>query len=110
MSLVSIPRVRPDADRQLVARCAKGERVAQIELYRGEVQRVHAILFRVLGAHSGAIEDLIQETFIRVFRSLPQFRAESQLSTWIGRIALNTAYDHLRARRPPATRLEAIPE
>ena len=110
MSLVSIPRVKLDADRLLVDRCAAGDRAAQIELYRGEVQRVHAILYRVLGAQSGAIEDLIQETFIRVFRSLSQFRGQSQLSTWIGRIALNTAYDHLRARRPPAARLEAVPE
>lgn len=110
MSLVSIPRVKVDADRLLVDRCARGDRSAQIELYRGEVQRVHAILYRVLGAQSGAIEDLIQETFIRVFRSLSQFRGQSQLSTWIGRIALNTAYDHLRARRPPAARLESVPE
>jgi len=107
MSSVRMPRVI-DADRQLVDRCQSGDRAAQIQLYRGEVQRVHGILYRVLG--SSATEDLVQETFIRVFRSLPQFRGAAQLSTWIGRIALNVAYDHLRARKPLPARLEAVPE
>jgi RNA polymerase sigma-70 factor (ECF subfamily) len=41
-------------------------------------------------------EDLAQETFIRVHRGLPSFRGKSSLSTWIYRIATNTAFDHFR--------------
>jgi RNA polymerase sigma factor (sigma-70 family) len=41
-------------------------------------------------------EDLAQETFIRVHRSLPNFRSESSLSTWIYRIATNVSFDHFR--------------
>jgi RNA polymerase sigma-70 factor (ECF subfamily) len=98
-----------DAARDLVRRCVEGDRAAQTRLYREEVRRVHGLLYRVLGP-SGPHEDLIQETFLRVFRSLPQFRGEAQLSTWIGGIALNVAYGHLRSSPPPAVRLELVPD
>jgi RNA polymerase sigma-70 factor, ECF subfamily len=98
-----------DAARDLVRRCVEGDRAAQTRFFREEVRRVHGLLYRVLGP-SGPHEDLIQETFLRVFRSLPQFRGESQLSTWIGGIALNVAYGHLRSNPPPAVRLELVPD
>jgi len=98
-----------DAARDLVRRCVDGDRAAQTRLFRDEVKRVHGLLYRVLGP-LGPHEDLIQETFLRVFRSLPQFRGEAQLSTWIGGIALNVAYGHLRANPPPAVRLELVPD
>jgi RNA polymerase sigma-70 factor (ECF subfamily) len=98
-----------DAARDLVRRCVAGDRAAQTRLFREEVRRVHGLLYRVLGP-TGPLEDLIQETFLRVFRSLPQFRGDAQLSTWIGGIALNVAYGHLRANPPPAVRLELVPD
>jgi RNA polymerase sigma-70 factor (ECF subfamily) len=97
-----------DAARDLVRRCLEGDRAAQTRLFRDEVRRVHGLIYRVLGP-SGAHEDLIQETFLRVFRSLPQFRGEAQLSTWIGGIALNVAYGHLRSNPPAPVRLELVP-
>ncbi len=103
------PRREPDAQRDLLRRCAEGERVAQTQLFRAEVRRVHGLLYRVLGPN-GAVEDLIQETFIRVFRALPAFRGESQLSTWIGGIALHVAYGHLRSTPPATVRLELVPD
>src|SRR5579872_4862489 len=93
----------------LVAACTRGDRTAQTRLFRAEVQRVHALLHRVLGSNT-TLDDLIQESFIRVFRSLPSFRGESQLSTWIGSIALRVAYEHLRAVGVPAARLESVPD
>jgi RNA polymerase sigma-70 factor (ECF subfamily) len=98
-----------DAARDLVRRCVEGDRAAQTRLFREEVRRVHGLLYRVLGP-AGPHEDLIQETFLRVFRSLPQFRGEAQLSTWIGGIALNVAYGHLRANPPPVVHLELVPD
>jgi len=98
-----------DAERDLLRRCGAGERAAQTRLFRQEVRRVHGLLYRVLGP-SSALDDMIQETFIRVFRSLPQFRGDSQLSTWIGGIALNVAFGHLRSNPPPAVRLELVPD
>jgi DNA-directed RNA polymerase specialized sigma24 family protein len=52
----------------------------------------------VLGPRS-ATDDLLQETLIRVFRLLLTFRGEALLSTWIGRIALRVAFEHLRRAR-----------
>ncbi|HEY2729168.1 MAG TPA: sigma-70 family RNA polymerase sigma factor [Polyangia bacterium] len=98
-----------EAARDLARRCVDGDRAAQTRLFREEVRRVHGLLYRVLGPN-GPHEDLIQETFLRVFRSLPQFRGESQLTTWIGGIALNVAYGYLRSNPPPAVRLELVPD
>ena len=98
-----------EAARDLARRCVDGDRAAQTRLFREEVRRVHGLLYRVLGPN-GPHEDLIQETFLRVFRSLAQFRGESQLTTWIGGIALNVAYGYLRSNPPPAVRLELVPD
>jgi RNA polymerase sigma-70 factor (ECF subfamily) len=80
-----------------------------MDLYLAEVQSVHALIRRVLGP-SEATDDLVQETFMRVFCNLPRYRGDAQLSTWIGRIALNVAYDHVRHRAPPTAPLELVPE
>jgi RNA polymerase sigma-70 factor (ECF subfamily) len=109
ISVVQARTTADDAQRDLLRRCAAGERAAQTRLFRQEVRRVHGLLYRVLGS-SGALEDLIQESFLRVFRSLPQFRGDSQLSTWIGGIALNVAYGHLRSNPPQPVRLELVPD
>ena len=56
---------------------------------------VGTIIWRVTG-HHGVIEDLAQETFLRVFRGLPRFDGRAKLSTWIFTIAHRVAVDHLR--------------
>ena len=60
--------------------------------FRPKIQRY---LSRLVGEHEA--EDLTQEVFIKISRALPTFRGESQLSTWIYRIATNAALDRLRA-------------
>ncbi len=59
-------------------------------------QRVFRYLTRLVG--EGEAEDLVQEVFVKIHRALPEFRGDSQLSTWIYRIATNAAID--RARTP----------
>jgi RNA polymerase sigma-70 factor (ECF subfamily) len=94
-------------NRVLAHRCLAGDRQAQVQLYRAEVRKVHALLSRVLGSDE-AMDDLVQETFIRIFASLPRYRGDALLSTWIGRIALHVAYDHLRRRHRQSTRLTEL--
>jgi RNA polymerase sigma-70 factor (ECF subfamily) len=55
------------------------------------------------------VADVSQEAFIRAYRALPSFRGESAFYTWLYRIAINTARNHLAAqeRRPPATDVDA---
>lgn len=82
----------------LVDRCRDGEEAAARELFRLHQGRVHATLYRLLGS-SGEIEDLMQEAFIQVFRSLGTYRGEAKLATWIDRITARVAYKHLRRKR-----------
>lgn len=109
MGSVTEVALAPAEEQDLARACAAGDRAAQVRLFRLEVQSVHRLLHRVLGA-TPTLEDLIQETFIRVFRSLASFRGEAHLGTWIGRIALRVAFDHLRQSRPAAARLEVVPD
>lgn len=107
--VVSDATTAPSDDATLVSRCLAGERWAERELFRRERARVHRTLYRVLGANRD-VEDLVQEAFLEVFRSLGGFRGESRLSTWIDRIAVRVAYRYLSRRKPAAVSLEAVPE
>ena len=89
------------ADLVLVDRCLGGEQAAARELFRAHQRRVHSTLFRVLGGNRD-MDDLMQETFIQVFRSLRSFRGQARLSTWIDRIAARVAYRYLAQRKRTA--------
>jgi RNA polymerase sigma-70 factor, ECF subfamily len=90
----------------LVDRCLTGEPAATRELFRRHRARVHASLFRVLGTNRD-MDDLLQEAFIQVFKSLHNWRAEASLSTWIDRVSVRVAYRYLsqRGRRIVTTEL-----
>jgi RNA polymerase sigma-70 factor (ECF subfamily) len=93
--------VQPDEESDLVGRCQAGEPAALRVLFERERSRVHALLYRVVGANTH-VDDLIQDTFLEVFRSLPGFRGESSLRTWIDRCAVRVAYAHFeRKKRQP---------
>lgn len=109
MGLAIVDKAAVADDVSLVSRCLAGERTAERELFRRERGRVHATLYRVLGSNR-EMEDLLQETFLEVFRSLRRYRGEARLSTWIDRIAVRVAYRHLERRRPAAAPLELVPE
>ena len=96
-------------DFDLAQRCVSGDRAAQRELFQRERRRVHVILYRVLGSNAD-MEDLLQETFIEIFRSIPSFRGEAALGTWLDRIAVRVAYAHLTRRRVDIVRLAVVPE
>lgn len=81
---------RAASDRALAERCVAGDSGAQAELYARESPRVRATLRRLVG--SQAIDDLVQETFFGVFRTLRHYRGEAALSTWIDRCAVRVAY------------------
>lgn len=86
-----------DAERDLVARCVAGDAPAHRDLFARHHAQVRTVCAR-LGARP-PLEDVVQEVFCAVFRSLPRFRGESSLATWISRIAVRTALIHVRKRR-----------
>ena len=95
-------------DARLVERCVAGDRDAQRELFHTHKRRVHATLFRLVGSN-GPMDDLVQEAFFNVFRSLKSFRGESSLATWVDRCTVRVAYAWFAQRkaRPPALELVA---
>jgi RNA polymerase sigma-70 factor (ECF subfamily) len=105
----SSPRVRlvpPPEEADLVARCQAREPAAFRALFERERLHLHRLLYHLIGSNTH-IDDLLQDTFLEVFRSLPGFRGESSLRTWIDRCAVRVAYAHYgrRARQPV---LEAV--
>ena len=82
----------------LVDRCKTGEVAATRELFRRHRHRVHASLYRILGSNRD-MEDIMQEAFLQVFKSLGSWRADASLATWIDRIAVRVAYRAIENRR-----------
>jgi RNA polymerase sigma-70 factor (ECF subfamily) len=79
----------------LIARCAAGDESACAELVAAHQRMVFALAMNLLGDRDEAL-DLSQEVFLRVFRTLSQFRGQSALRTWIFRIAVNQARNRCR--------------
>jgi RNA polymerase sigma-70 factor, ECF subfamily len=96
-------------DLMLVDRCLDGEQAAARELFRRQRGRVQATLYRILGSNRD-MDDLLQETFIQIFRSLDSFRGEARLSTWIDRIAVRVAYRYLSGKKRALVTVEMIDE
>jgi RNA polymerase sigma-70 factor (ECF subfamily) len=88
-----------DDERALVGSAARGDVSAFEALYRRHAGRVHGVIVRLVGAHGARAEDLTQEAFVRAWQALPAFRFESAFSTWVHRLAVNTALMELRSRR-----------
>ncbi len=93
--------VRGGDEEELVASCKAGDPRAQRRLFELERARVHRLLYRLVGSNMH-MDDLIQDTFLEVFRSLHGFRGDSSLRTWIHRCAMRVAYAHFKrkARQP----------
>ena len=85
-------------DGDLVKRFQNGEEQAFDELVKKHYSTTHNLLIRLSGNSMDA-DDLCQETFIRVYRSLRKFKAQSQFSTWLYRIAVNVANSHYRKEK-----------
>jgi RNA polymerase sigma-70 factor, ECF subfamily len=98
---------RRRADHLLARRCVDGEREAQRALFAGHKDRVHVILFRILGSNLD-MEDLVQDAFFEVFRSLGAYRGDAQLGTWIDRITTRVAYRYLSQRKTGRVQLELV--
>jgi RNA polymerase sigma-70 factor (ECF subfamily) len=85
-----------EADLMLIERAKDGDARAFEVLVRKYQSRVAAVITRVV--HDPArVQDLTQEVFLKVYRSLHQFRGDAAFFTWLYRIAINTARNHLQS-------------
>lgn len=80
---------------QLIARAIAGDTRAERLLYDHHVDRVYGLCFRLSGDGDLA-QDFCQETFVRAFLKLPEFEGRSRFSSWLHRIAVNTALNGMR--------------
>jgi RNA polymerase sigma-70 factor, ECF subfamily len=87
------------SDLALISRAAAGDTAAFQTLVEQHRSMVYRIAYQFAGNHHDA-EDIAQEVFIKVYRSLDQFRRDSQLSSWLYRIAMNACIDHRRRNAP----------
>jgi RNA polymerase sigma-70 factor (ECF subfamily) len=85
-------------DRKLVDGLQRGDGQAYRELVRLYEHRVFTIAFRMLGNRHEA-EDVAQDVFVSLLRSIHSFRGESQFSTWLFRVAVNHVKNHLKYLR-----------
>ena len=95
------------ADQALVARVQGGDSAAFDLLVRKYQHRIAALISRYVHDWS-EVQDVAQDTFIRAYRAIGNFRGDAQFYTWLHRIAVNTAKNHLvsHSRRPPTDDIE----
>ncbi|AXK72308.1 RNA polymerase sigma factor RpoE [Lysobacter sp. TY2-98] len=100
---------RESLDRELVERVQRGDSSAFDVLVRKYQHRVVGLIGRYVHDWSEC-QDVAQEVFMRAYRALGNFRGDAQFSTWLHRIAVNTAKNHLVAqnRRPPTDDIDVM--
>jgi RNA polymerase sigma-70 factor (ECF subfamily) len=90
------------ADSDLITRAAGGDPAAFQALVERHRSMVYRVAYQFAGNHFDA-EDIAQEVFLKVYRSLDKFRQDAQLSSWMYRIVMNACIDHRRRQHPAAS-------
>jgi len=92
---------RASATGELIVLCQQGERSAQADFYRRYRQEVARTVHKVLGPDAD-LEDVVQDVFVEVFRSIEKFKGEAKITTWLYRVCVNVALQKIRRqqRRP----------
>lgn len=100
-----------NGDPTFIARLQQGERESFHQLYEAFQDKIYNTLYGLVQDEDDAL-DLSQEVFIEIYRSIAQFRGQSSLSTWIYRISVNKALNHLQSKksRPWFRKKAALPD
>ena len=95
------------SDKQLIERIQRGDKRAFDILTLKYQHKIVSLVSRYIN-DADEVMDVVQDTFIKAYRALPRFRGDSAFYTWLYRIAINTAKNHLvsRSRRPPDTDID----
>jgi len=97
-SLAAVPHREPETDdAALIAAARQGDSAAFARLFHRHADAVRTRITRLVGPVAER-DDLVQKVFIAFYRGLPKYRGDARLSTYLHRVAVNTAYDHLRGR------------
>jgi RNA polymerase sigma-70 factor (ECF subfamily) len=96
------------ADAELVRRSLARDETAVRAIIKANNRRLYRLARGIL-RNDGEAEDVVQETYVRAFTHLRDFRGDSSLSTWLSRIAMNEAMGRLRRQRP-GVELSSLPQ
>ena len=97
MATHELPRERDELD-HLVGAAREGDRSAFDELVRRTYVDTYTLALRLTADEEDA-RDVVQESYLRAWKGLPNFRGDAQFSTWMYRITANTAYSVVKRRR-----------
>src|SRR5689334_12472962 len=86
------------SERELVEACRRGDRDAFRALFEGYKNKVYSIALRFSGEPAAAM-DIAQDTFLKLFSSIRDFRGDASFDTWIYRLVVNSCLDHKRRTR-----------
>ena len=81
-----------DELKEVIARAKQGDRAAFDELFKETYHKVHSLALRLTGNEHDA-DDVVQDTYVRAFRSLRKFRGDARFSTWLHRITANSRFN-----------------
>ena len=88
-------------DARCIQLASEGDRDAQRIIYETLIERVHRLVLRIVGESDA--EDVTQNLFLHLFGKLKSFRHESEFATWVHRLAVNEALQHIRQTRRHST-------
>ena len=89
-------------ERSIVDRAAKGDVDAFESLVKAYEKKLYNMAYRLVSDPEDAL-DVVQEVFLKTYQALPNFRGDSQFSTWLYRVCVNTCLDHLRKDKKSKT-------
>jgi RNA polymerase sigma-70 factor (ECF subfamily) len=86
----------PVPETQLIQRVLSGDATAERALYDEHVDRVFRLCYRLAGGNADLARDFTQETFVKAFNKLAEFRGQAKLGTWLHTIAVSTSLNGMR--------------
>ena len=87
-----------DDERHMIQRCIDGDSYYEKKLYGSYIQAMYNRAVRMIGEHEAA-KDVVQDSFIEVFKSLHKFRGDSTLGAWIKRIVIHSCISHMKRNK-----------
>jgi len=92
----------------LIQRCQEGDQEAFRQLFRRYRGMVYNVAFRTMG-EDAFVEDVVQEVFVNVYKSLPGYKARARFETWLYRVTVNVCLQRLRKKQVATVPLDDVP-
>lgn len=96
-----------DINKDLINKCRQGSSKAQFEVYRLYFKAMYNASYRIVNDSQDA-EDIMQESFLKAFRNLDQYKGEVSFGAWLKKIVINQSLDHLRKQKLLFDEMESI--